>query len=88
MAEQASLSEQEARDEAVYAVIGAWKVAIGKGVPMEVMAITAINAAITDIVANHGPGPTIQVLEDAIEKVKSGYFDLDEALFPDDAGQA
>lgn len=85
MSEQSQLSEQEAKDEAVYAIIGAWKVAIGKGVPVEVMAVTAINAAITDILANYGVEPTVQVLEDTVDKVRNGYFDLDQALFPDQA---
>jgi len=76
------LGEHEAKDEAVFAILGAWNVGLSKGVPMEVMAITAINAALTDIYAAYGEAPTLQVLEDMVEKVKSGHFALDDDVSP------
>lgn len=76
------LGEQEAKDEAVFAILGAWNVALSKGVTMEVMAITAMNAALTDIYAGYGEAPTLQVLEDMIEKVKAGHFSLEDGASP------
>jgi hypothetical protein len=73
-----SLTPDQQKTAALQAILGAWDAALAKGVAPELLASTAIFAALTDMVDLHGVEPVAQMCAGLPERVRAGEFTLKE----------
>ena len=59
-------------------ILGAWDAALADGVSSELLATTAIFAALTDMVALHGPEPVAEMVRALPARIIAGEFSLDD----------
>jgi len=64
-------------------LLNAWEAALAKGAPSEMVASTAIFAALTDMVDAHGAEAVAVFAETLPERIRSGEFTLDQSLSSD-----
>jgi hypothetical protein len=73
-----TLSEDEQKALALDLVLNAWDAALARGVAPELLASTAIFAALTDMVDMHGPEAVAGFCEALPARVRAGEFTMDE----------
>jgi len=64
------------RHQALEMFLDAWEEALGQGIDADLLASTAIFAALTDMVENHGEEATAQSAEALPARIRSGEFTL------------
>lgn len=65
----------EAKQMAAKAISDAWQDATSQGVPAEVVASTALTAALASLVQTHGRDGATNIANRLIEAVNAGRFD-------------
>ena len=89
MKEGDNISDEQAREErrlyALDLILDAWEAALAEGVNADLLASTAIFAALTDMVENHGEEVTAQMAEGLAARVRDGEFTLVDV---DDTGES
>lgn len=70
------MTDAEQKKLALDAVVTAWEAALAKGVSPELLASTAIFAALTDMVDIHGEGPVADMCALLADRVRAGEFTL------------
>ena len=73
-----SPEEEEQKQLALRLILDAWDTALKQNVPPELLASSAIFAALTDMVAIHGEKPVATMLADLPQRVLDGEFSFDE----------
>lgn len=71
-----NLTEAEQKKLALDAIVTAWEAALARGVEAELLASTAIFAALTDMVDLHGEEPVAQMCDALAARIRSGEFTL------------
>lgn len=71
------MSPEEQKRLALDHILGAWDAALAEGVSSELLATTAIFAALTDMVALHGPEPVAEMVRTLPGRIAAGEFSLD-----------
>ena len=64
------------RHQALEMLLDAWEEALAKGIEADLLASTAIFAALTDMVENHGEDVTARIAEGLPARIRSGEFTL------------
>ena len=77
MAQGSAMSPEDEKRLALDHILGAWESALAKGVSSEMLASTAIFAALTDMVALHGPEPVADMVRALPDRITAGEFSLD-----------
>lgn len=72
------LSDAEAKRVALALILDAWESARAKGVSSELIASTAIFAALTDMVDLHGAEAVARFAEGLAPRLRAGEFTLSE----------
>lgn len=72
------MSEEDQKARALDVILDAWDVALKEGVEPELLASTAIFAALADMVDLYGPEAVAQMCEDLPARVRAGEFTLTE----------
>lgn len=70
------MTESEQKARALDLIISAWEAALKEGVEPELLASTAIFAALSDMVDLYGPEPVAQMCEGLPARVRAGEFTL------------
>lgn len=70
------LPHDEAKQVALELLLDAWEDALDKGVSPEILATTAIFAALTDMVDAYGEEAVAQMAETLPARIRSGEFTL------------
>lgn len=70
------MSEAEQKKLALEAIVAAWEQSLSKGVSAELLASTAIFAALTDMIDLHGEEAVADMCATLSERVRSGEFTL------------
>jgi hypothetical protein len=70
------LSEAEQKKLALETVVSAWEAALAKGVGPEMLASTAIFAALTDMIDLYGEEAVAQMCATLASRVREGEFTL------------
>jgi hypothetical protein len=74
------LSEDEQKKLALELILDAWDTGLARGVQPEMLASTAIYAALTDMIDIYGVDAVAQLCEGLPERIREGEFTLaDEA---------
>lgn len=68
------LSQDEQKARALEAILNAWDQALNAGVEPEMLASTAIFAALTDMVDLYGVEPVAEMCEGLPERLRAGEF--------------
>lgn len=68
------LTDNEQKKLALNLLLDAWDAALQRGVEPEVLATTAIYAAVTDMVDIHGEEPVAEMLSELPERIRRGAF--------------
>ena len=71
------MSPDDEKRRALHHILGAWEAALAEGVSPELLASTAIFAALTDMVALHGPEPVAEMVRTLPDRIAAGEFSLD-----------
>ena len=74
----AELSDGDAKRVALALILDAWDAARTQGVPSELIASTAIFAALTDMVDLHGAEAVARFAEGLAPRLRAGEFTLSE----------
>jgi hypothetical protein len=74
----AALADAEAKRIALALILDAWEAARDKGVASELIASTAIFAALTDMVDLHGAEAVARFTEGLAPRLRAGEFTLSE----------
>jgi hypothetical protein len=72
----APLSEAEQKTIALDLLLNAWDAALAKGVAPDLLASTAIFAALADMIDGHGAEAVAQFCETLPDRVRAGEFTL------------
>lgn len=70
------LSDAEQKRLALDAIVSSWEAALARGVEPELLASTAIFAALTDMVDLHGEEAVAQMCDTLAGRIRSGEFTL------------
>jgi hypothetical protein len=70
------MNEADQKKRALETIVGAWEQALGQGVSAEVLASTAIFAALTDMIDLHGEDAVAEMCATLAERVRAGEFTL------------
>lgn len=76
------LSDGEQKTAALEAILEAWDHALARGVAPEMLASTAIFAALTDMVDIHGEDAVAMFCADLPARVRKGEFSFTEGQAP------
>ncbi len=71
-----TLSSEDQRTLALEMLLDAWDTALEKGVMPDILANTAIFAALTDMIDFHGEEMTAQMAESLPARIRAGEFTL------------
>jgi hypothetical protein len=74
VAEAPPLNEAEQKRLALHLLLEAWEEALAKGIAPELLASTAIYAALTDMVALYGEVAVAQMIAALPARIKGGEF--------------
>lgn len=74
-----NLSETDQKARALDLILEAWETALKEGVEPEMLASTAIFAALSDMVDLYGAEPVAQMCEGLPARVRAGEFTLAES---------
>jgi hypothetical protein len=77
MTGQSEMDGEEQKRLALDHILGAWEAALEKGVSSDLLASTAIFAALADMVALHGPEPVAAMVRTLPDRITAGEFSLD-----------
>lgn len=72
------LTEAEQKAVALDILLDAWDAALARGVAPELLASTAIFAALTDMIDGHGAEAVAEFCASLPDRVRAGEFTLDE----------
>jgi ketol-acid reductoisomerase len=75
-----NLRETDQKARALDLILQAWETALKEGVEPEMLASTAIFAALSDMVDLYGPEPVAQMCEGLPARVRAGEFTLAENI--------
>jgi hypothetical protein len=75
---ETEMNDDEQKKVALRLILDAWDAALKKGVKPELLATTAIFAALTDLVAIHGEEPVANMLQDLPTRVLAKEFSFAE----------
>lgn len=78
--ETSPLSESEQRRVALQNILDAWDEALGEGVEADVLATTAIFAALSDMVDAYGEEAVAEMANGLADRVRQGEFTLNRVL--------
>lgn len=70
------LDEAEQKRIALNLLLDAWDEALAQGVTPEILATTAIYAALTDMVDTHGAEPVAEMFDGLPRRIRDGEFTL------------
>lgn len=76
MANSPKEQTSDSRQQALEMLLDAWEDALAKGIDADLLASTAIFAALTDMVENHGEEATARIAERLPARIRSGEFTL------------
>lgn len=71
-----TLSEDQQKKRALDAIISAWEAALADGVDPDLLASTAIFAALADMVDLHGEDAVAAMCQTLADRVRAGEFTL------------
>jgi hypothetical protein len=74
--EPPALDPAEQKRRALDLLLAAWDTALAEGVAPEMLATTAIFAALTDMVEAHGEGPVADLIAGLPQRIRAGEFTL------------
>ncbi|MDO9127467.1 hypothetical protein [Parvibaculum sp.] len=74
------LTESEQRRVALQNILDAWDEALGEGVEADVLATTAIFAALSDMVEAYGEDAVAEMANGLADRVRQGEFTLNRVL--------
>ncbi|MBX3490570.1 MAG: hypothetical protein KF769_08135 [Parvibaculum sp.] len=74
------LSESEQRRVALQNILDAWDEALGEGVDADILATTAIFAALSDMVEAYGEEPVADMAKGLADRVRQGEFTLNRTM--------
>ena len=69
-------AEDEQRRVALQFMLDAWDEAVAEGVDSDILATTAIFAALSDMIESYGEEPVAEMAEGLAERVRRGEFTL------------
>ncbi len=69
------MTPKEGKEIAAKLISGAWQDATSQGVPTDVIASTALTAALASLVQTHGRDSAVTIANRVIEAVSAGRFD-------------
>ncbi|MCF8470167.1 MAG: hypothetical protein K9G30_05235 [Parvibaculum sp.] len=75
-----SLPESEQRKLALQNILDAWDEALGEGVESEILATTAIFAALSDMVEVYGEEAVADMTDGLADRVRQGEFTLNRVM--------
>ena len=78
--DEGGLSESDQRRLALENILDAWDESLGEGVSSDVLATTAIFAALSDMVEAYGEEAVAEMAESLADRVRSGEFSLNRIL--------
>ena len=78
--ESSSLSESEQRRVALQHILDAWDEALGEGVDADILATTAIFAALSDMVEAYGEEAVADMAGGLVDRVRHGEFTLNRVM--------
>ncbi|MBO6635229.1 hypothetical protein [Parvibaculum sp.] len=78
--ETSPLSETEQRRMALQNLLDAWDESLGEGVDADILATTAIFAALSDMVEAYGEEPVAEMATGLADRVRQGEFTLNRTL--------
>lgn len=73
-----TLTEAEQKAVALDLLLDAWDAALARGVAPELLASTAIFAALTDMIDGHGADAVAEFCASLPERVRAGEFTLED----------
>lgn len=74
------LTETEQRQVALQNILDAWDEALGEGVDADILATTAIFAALSDMVEAYGEEAVAEMANGLADRVRQGEFTLNRTL--------
>ena len=78
--EASPLSEEEQRRMALQNLLDAWDDSLGEGVDADILATTAIFAALSDMVEAYGEEAVAEMANGLADRVRQGEFTLNRTL--------
>ena len=72
------MDEAQQKSAALNAILTAWEQALGQGVSPELLATTAMFAALTDMVDLHGEEAVAQLCDGLGARIRAGEFTLSD----------
>jgi hypothetical protein len=75
-ADQRARSPEDQKRAALAAILDAWEKALGEGVDADMLASTALFAALTDMVDMHGEAAVAEFAETLGPRIRSGEFSM------------
>jgi hypothetical protein len=78
--ETSPLSEDEQRRMALQNILDAWDDSLGEGVDADILATTAIFAALSDMVEAYGEEAVAEMANGLADRVRQGEFTLNRTL--------